>query len=166
MSPTASPQQLLVEALTTAAFAPFGDVIAASSVTQTFLINEGTAQRFHALGQVDCAAENGYPLISMVRAQPRPLPFPIRMLERHPLGSQAFIPLSKSPYLIVVAISPNHRPRAFLAKDGEGVNFHRGTWHHPLLALDAISDFLVIDRGGEGDNCEEAQLDLTYLLNA
>ncbi len=164
-SQATSPQRLRIEPLTAAAFAAFGDVISANNATQTFLINEGTAQRFHALGRVDCAAENGHPMISLVRAQPRPMPFPIRMLERHPLGSQAFIPLSKSPYLIVVASSPSDLPRAFLASAGEGVNFHRGTWHHPLLALEAISDFLVIDRAGAGVNCEEVQLAMRYLLN-
>jgi len=162
-NPEARPR-LLIEPLTLAAFAPFGDVIATSSAAHALLINEGTAQRFHALGRVDCASGNGHPLISMVRAQPRPMPFQIRMLERHPLGSQAFIPLSKTPYLIVVASSPSDRPRAFLASTGEGVNFHRGTWHHPLLALDAVSDFLVIDRAGEGENCEEVALMEAYLL--
>lgn len=155
---------LTIEALTAAAFAPFGDVIAASAATRVFPINDGTAQRFHALGKVDCAAQDGHALISLVRATPRAMPFTIHQLERHPLGSQAFVPLAALRYLVVVAAGPEQRPRAFLASEGQGVNFHRGTWHHPLLALETISDFLVIDRGGEGQNCEVARLPVSYLL--
>jgi ureidoglycolate lyase len=87
------------------------------------------------------------------------------MLERHPLGSQAFIPQSKAAYLVVVAKSLTHRPRAFLASGGVGVNFRRGCWHHPLLALNTISDFIVIDRVGEGDNCEEVALSAIYQID-
>ncbi len=155
---------LIVEPLTGAAFAPFGDVISAAASTQMFFINDGTAQRFHALGNVDCSDQNGHPVISVVRAQPRALPFEICMLERHPLGSQAFVPQSTAGYLVVVAESPTHAPRAFFAANGAGVNFHRGTWHHPLLALNAITDFIVIDRAGEGDNCEEVELATRYWL--
>ncbi len=159
------PTRLTIEALSAEAFAPFGDVISSDCAARQFPINEGTAQRFHALARVDCDAGGGYPLISLVRAQPRPMPFLIRMLERHPLGSQAFIPQSQRPYLIVVAESVEHPPRAFLASAGAGVNFRRGTWHHPLLALDQCSDFLVVDRGGDGDNCEEVALSRAYLLD-
>ncbi|HPA01626.1 MAG TPA: ureidoglycolate lyase, partial [Chiayiivirga sp.] len=83
---------------------------------------------------------------------------------RHPLGSQAFVPLHARPWLVVVAASPEAAPRAFLARDGAGVNFRRGTWHHPLLALEATGDFLVVDRIGPGDNCEEAALAQPWLL--
>lgn len=160
-----APLRLTIEPLSAEAFAPFGDVIASDCAAQQFPINEGTAQRFHALASVDCDAGGGFPLISLVRAQPRPMPFLIRMLERHPLGSQAFIPQSQLPYLIVVAESVEQTPRAFLASAGAGINFRRGTWHHPLLALTACSDFLVVDRGGDGDNCEEVMLPRTYLLD-
>jgi ureidoglycolate lyase len=162
---SADPQPLTIEPLTAAAFAPFGEVIAASAAGQSFFINDDTAERFHALGSIDCDESGGHAMISLVRAQPRPLPFEIRLLERHPLGSQAFIPQSKAAYLVVVAESPTRRPRAFLATDGAGVNFRRGTWHHPLLALDVVSDFIVIDRAGEGDNCEEVELPSAYRVN-
>jgi ureidoglycolate lyase len=84
------------------------------------------------------------------------LPFALSMLERHPLGSQAFVPLTRLPYLVVVA--PAEDPaamRAFLALDGVGVNYARGIWHHPLLALQERCDFVVVDRGGPGRNLEE-----------
>jgi ureidoglycolate lyase len=149
-------RELVVEALTPDAFAAFGDVIDAGAARTAYAVNDGTAQRFHALGRVDC--DGGTPVLSIFRAQPRPLPFAITMLERHPRGSQAFVPLSKLPYLVVVATDPQQPPRAFLARDGQGVNFHRGTWHHPLLALERESDFLVVDREGDDDNCDEVVL--------
>jgi len=157
---------LRVEALTPDAFAPFGEVIEAASAQSVYLINEGTAQRFHALAQIDTGAEGGAAIISLFRAQPRALPFTVRLLERHPLGSQAFMPLSPYPYLIVVGSSADAAPRAFLAQPGQGINLHRGVWHHPLLALQASSDFLVIDRAGDGDNCEEAMLPAVYRIDS
>jgi ureidoglycolate lyase len=153
---------LIVEPLTTAAFAIFGDVIETAAARQIYPVNDGTAQRFHDLAEIDTSAKNGRTLVSIFRAEPRALPFAIKMLERHPLGSQAFIPLQGHRYLIVVGESPQDRPRVFLADRGQGINYRRGTWHHPLIALDAISDFLVIDRGGAGANCDEVILQVTY----
>ena len=81
------------------------------------------------------------------------------MMERHPLGSQAFIPTG--PHLWLTVVAPAGNPpepsdlRAFIAGAGQGVNYHRGVWHHPLIALEAVSDFIVVDRGGGGDNCDE-----------
>lgn len=149
---------LVVEALTREAFAPFGDVIDAANAAKVYAINHGTTTRFHDLARIDASREGGRPILSLFRAQPRELPFAITMLERHPLGSQAFVPLSQRPYLVVVSENPDAPPRAFLARDGQGVNYHAGTWHHPLLALDEVSDFLVIDRGGPGENCDEVAL--------
>lgn len=155
---------LVVEALTRDAFAAFGDVIEAANAAKVYAINAGTTTRFHDLASIDTARDGGRPLLSLFRAQPRELPFAITLLERHPLGSQAFVPLSTRPYLVVVAESPDALPRAFLARDGQGVNYHAGTWHHPLLALDDTSDFLVIDRGGPGDNCDEVTLPQNFLI--
>jgi ureidoglycolate lyase len=152
------PRRLTVEPLTAAGFAPFGEVIAADQ-SRGFAINAGSAQRYDDLARIDVAADDGRPRLSLFRAAPRALPFTVRMLERHPLGSQAFVPLDPSlRYLVVVADDPQALPRAFLARDGQGVNYRRGCWHHPLLALDRRSDFVVVDRGGPGDNCEEVSL--------
>jgi ureidoglycolate lyase len=156
---------LTVEPLTREGFAPFGDVIAAEGAQQAYAINSGTTQRFHDLAEIDTTRDGGRTIVSLFRAQPRELPFVVTMLERHPLGSQAFVPLSARPYLVVVATDPSATPRAFLARDGQGVNYRPGTWHHPLLALDAVSDFLVIDRAGPGNNCDEVELAETYKLN-
>lgn len=101
-------------------------------------------------------------MISIFRGQPRPSPYEITMMERHPRGSQAFIPLNGRPYLVVVAVSSAQVAaadlRVFLARGDQGVNYAAGVWHHPLIALDTISDFLVIDRGGPGCNCDEQTL--------
>ncbi len=150
--------QLKARPLTAQAFAPFGDVIALGH-GQRMSINEGTTERFHNLADVDVGADEGYPLINIFRGQPRPRPIVIRMMERHPLGSQAFVPMSGQNYLIVVAApGGNFSPddlQAFQVDGGIGVNYRKGTWHHPLLTLEADSDFLVIDRGGDGDNLDE-----------
>jgi ureidoglycolate lyase len=153
---------LAVEPLTPAAFAPFGDVIATDAARTTYAVNDGTSQRFHALGRVD--SDGGATVLSIFRAQPRTLPFEVRSLERHPRGSQAFVPLSGAPYLVVVAQDPAQPPRAFLARGDQGVNFHKGTWHHPLLALERESDFLVVDREGDDDNCDEAMLAEPWII--
>ncbi len=148
--------------LTRDAFAAFGDVIDTGGAA-SYPINEGTADRFHNLADVDVHEAGGRALISIFRSRPRDYPFEIRMMERHPIASQAFIPLDRGPYLVVVAAigaAPAAADlEAFLATGGQGVNYHRGVWHHPLLSLQDESDFLVIDRGGEGNNLDEARLD-------
>lgn len=144
--------------LTREGFALYGDVIETLGA-EHFPINEGTTERFHDLAAVDIAEGGGRPLINIFRGQPRDLPLAIRLMERHPLGSQAFIPTG--PHLWLVVVAPAGEPpkpsdlRAFIAGAGQGVNYHRGVWHHPLIALEAVSDFVVVDRGGEGDNCDE-----------
>lgn len=150
--------KLDVEPLSPEAFAPFGDVIETEGAAH-YSINEGTAERFHDLARIDIGNEGGRPVVSIVIGQPRPKPITIRMMERHPLGSQAFIPLQSRQYLVVVGDAPlSGHLRAFSAKGSQGVNYHRNVWHHPLLVLERDSRFLVIDRGGDGENLEEATL--------
>ncbi|RIX49633.1 MAG: ureidoglycolate lyase [Rhodocyclales bacterium GT-UBC] len=155
-------KKLLVQPLTREAFAPFGDVIAADDSVQHFSINGGNTERYHDLASLDPGPE-GRMIASIFRGQPRPLPFSITMMERHPFGSQAFIPLSSEPYLVVVATAgpaPSADDlHAFLAQPGQGVNYRTGVWHHPLLALHRVSDFLVIDRSGPGKNCDEVSIE-------
>ena len=150
---------LLAEPLTAAAFEPFGDVIQIEDA-QALVINEGYADRFDDLARLDLTRDGGVPCLSIFRAKARDLPVSIRMLERHPLGSQAFVPLSGHDYLIVVAPADDDPHfdglRAFHARANQGVNYHRGIWHHPLLALYSEDDFLVIDRRGPGGNLDEA----------
>jgi ureidoglycolate lyase len=151
---------LAIEPLTRTAFAPFGDVIELEGARQ-IPINLGTTIRYHDLANVDVADEGGRPLVNLFRGEPRALPFEVRMLERHPLGSQAFIPLNDKPYLIVVApagVLETAKIRAFVTSGWQGVNYAKGVWHHPLIALDEVSDFIVVDRGGEGLNLNEQDL--------
>jgi ureidoglycolate lyase len=148
--------------LTAEAFAPFGEVIEAGA-GQRLVINEGTTERFNDLAAIDVAAEGGRPIVNIFRAQPRQLPLAIRMVERHPLGSQTFMPLGAAPFLVLVAppgdaVTPADL-RAFRTAGRQGVNFRRGVWHHPLIALGEVSEFLVIDRGGAGENCDEIYFD-------
>ena len=155
---------LTVEPLTDAAFAPWGEVIAARAGAGDFAINDGTAQRHHALGLVDVGGAGALAVISIVRAAPRSLPFELSVIERHPLGSQAFVPLDPGMrYIVVVATAPEAVPRAFLAT-GQGINYRRGAWHHPLIALDGGGDFLVVDRVGPGANCDEAPIGGRYRI--
>jgi ureidoglycolate lyase len=149
-------RQISVEALTSAAFAPFGDVIEVGESARQFSINEGFATRFHDLAHIDVLDQGGRPILNIFRAVPRVLPMQLRVMERHPLGSQAFVPLSQRSYLVVVApASTTLEPaqiRCFLALAGQGVNYAKGTWHHPLIAIDSTSDFLVVDRGGHAQD--------------
>jgi len=152
---------LSVEPLTASEFAPYGEVIEAREDTPFHAINRGFARRSDSLAAIDTAAAGGTTAVAIVQAVPRALPFNIVMLERHLLGSQAWVPLSARPWLVVVApagpIPELSALRCFLCTGGQGVNYAPGTWHHPLLALGAESDFLVIDRVGPiGEiDCEE-----------
>jgi ureidoglycolate lyase len=153
--------------LTREAFAEFGDVISPEG-THHFSINNGTAERYHDLATIDVTESRGKPLVSLFRGQPRHFPFEVTGMERHPLSSQAFIPLSMQPYLIVVAPRGEFEANAlhaFLAKPRQGVNYARGVWHHALITLYEVSDFIVIDRGGDGPNCDEAQLPCPMIIS-
>ncbi|MEH6525617.1 MAG: ureidoglycolate lyase [Sneathiella sp.] len=149
--------KLSIEPLTKEAFGPFGDVIETAG-SDFFPINNGSTQRFHDLAEIQLDA-GARTLVNIFRATPLDYPLNMRMVERHPVGSQAFVPLNNRPYL--VAVAPKGEAvsvkdvKIFSARGDQGINYHAGTWHHPVLALDAISDFLVIDRGGEGPNCDE-----------
>jgi ureidoglycolate lyase len=151
---------LAIEPLTREAFAPFGDVIELEGAKQ-IPINLGTTIRYHDLAKVDVTDEGGRTLVNLFRGQPRVLPFEIKMMERHPLGSQAFIPLNDKPYLVVVAPGgelDESKIRAFVTSGWQGVNYAKGVWHHPLLALGEVTDFVVVDRGGDGLNLNEQDL--------
>ncbi|MEE3287038.1 MAG: ureidoglycolate lyase [Pseudomonadota bacterium] len=149
------------EPLTAKAFAAFGDVVEAHADT-VININQGTSQRFHDLARIDVASGDGHPLVNIFRASPYPEPLILSMMEMHPLGSQLFMPLEDHAYLVAVAeMSDKVRARditVFTANGYQGVNFRPGTWHHPLLVLQQ-QDFLVVDRGGKGDNLVEQALD-------
>ncbi|WP_425091316.1 ureidoglycolate lyase [Tropicimonas sp. S265A] len=142
--------------LTAEAFAPFGDVLELRA-TPDKMINEGLCGRHHDLARLDFGP-NGRAGISLFDAKPRTLPYCLKMMERHPEGSQAFLPMSLSPFLVVVAPdaggSPG-RPHAFITAPGQGVNYHRGVWHGVLTPLTSHGLFAVIDRIGATPNLQE-----------
>lgn len=139
------------EPLTAQGFAPFGTVIEADPATARE-INAGFTTRFHALATVDV---DGAAILSIFRGRERPLS--VAMLERHPMGTQAFMPLGGRDWLVVVAERPEPAAlRAFRARGDQGVQYARGVWHHPLLVLGGPQDFLVIDRASPEDNLDEA----------
>jgi ureidoglycolate lyase len=153
--------RIRVEPLTRDAFVRFGDVIETEGSSR-HTINQGHAERYHDLARLDLTADGGHPLLNIFRASPWPNPIRIETMERHPVSSQAFVPLTATPFLVVVA-APTERLlpedlRAFVTNGRQGVNYHRGVWHHALLAL-APADFLVVDRGGPGVNCDEVQFE-------
>lgn len=160
----AAPRRLTLEPLTSQAFAPFGEVIEAGAATLHYPINDGRVDRYHDLARIDVGAQGGRALVSIFRARPQALPLQLSLVERHLLGSQAFMPLAPLRFVVVVA-APGPAPgidalRGFVAAPGQGINLSRGTWHHPLLAVDQGGDFLVIDRGGPGDTSDCEVLDL------
>jgi len=158
---SSSPFIVPLIALTREAFSPFGDVIQVDGSAH-YTINSGYAERYHDLASVDVLEQDGRALISIFRATPRPLPVLIEVMERHPLSSQAFVPLSGLPFLVVVApAGATPKPeslRAFMTNGRQGINYRRGVWHHALLALESPCDFLVVDRGGPGPDCDEVTL--------
>ena len=153
--------------LTVENFAHFGDVIEARGPARA--INRGHGRRFDDLAGLDLEAEGGRAIVSIFRSTPPVYPFAIRVMERHPLSSQAFVPLSGRAFLVIAAPAGAfdvNALEAFVAAPSQGVNFHKGVWHHFNLALGAESDFLVIDREGPGANLEEVMLSEPVLLHA
>lgn len=150
---------ITAQPLTTEAFAPFGDVLDASGAPDK-MINAGLCGRHHDLAQLDFA--EGRAGISIFNAQPRSLPYNVDLLERHPDGSQAFLPLTSHPFLVIVAPDEGNKPGApwaFMTQPHQGINFHRGTWHGVLTPLHGPGIFAVVDRIGPGDNLEEVRVD-------
>lgn len=145
-------QDIIIAPLTAQAFQPFGDVLEASGSFR--LINEGMCRRYDDRARLDLATD-GRAGISIFDAEPRSLPYQFDLIERHPLGSQAFLPLSDRPFLVIVAAGPQTRPRAFVTDGRQGINLHRGTWHGVLTPLQAPGLFAVVDWIGAARNVEE-----------
>lgn len=156
-------KHLTLTPLTAEHFAPFGDVISTED-KDFFLINSGSTERYHSLATVNTGADDGRAIISIFR---KPVadrfPLQVKLLERHPQGSQAFIPLQRKPFLILVA-PPADAPdpsamRLFLSDGRQGVNYHAGVWHHPLITLEDDDQLLIVDRQGQLPNCDEVFFD-------
>lgn len=150
--------QIPLEPLTKAAFRGFGDVIERDPAI-CYETNDGEALRHHDLARVDVGAEGGRAAVSIFQVvTTATLPFRLRLMERHPISSQAFIPLGPSRFVAVVAARDAEPTagnlRAFLSSPGQGINLHAAVWHHPLIAL-TCGDFLVIDRTVTGDPADQ-----------
>ncbi len=153
------------EPLDPRSFLPFGDVLAARGAPDR-LINRGRCERFHDLARLDFGPD-GQAGISLFRSEGTSLPLRLEMLERHPEGSQAFIPMQQAPFLVIVADDENGcpgRPRAFIAAPGQGVNILRGIWHGVLTPLGKAALFAVIDRIGRTPNLQEHWLEVPYIV--
>lgn len=154
------------EPLSAKAFAPFGDVLDCGGDPDK-IINQGLCGRFHDRAVLDF--EGGRAGISLFRAKARTLPYTLDMMERHPNGSQAFLPMHQEPYLVIVAPDENGQPgtpRAFLAGPGQGVNYHRNTWHGVLTPLSDPGLFAVVDCITDGPNLEEHWFDTGLVITA
>ena len=159
-------RQIRIQPLTATAFAPFGQVIETEGAHH-YPINAGMTERYHDLARVELAGTDARPLISIFRGKPYALPLPLTLVERHPLGSQAFYPLGRTPWLVIVAPDEGGtpgRPLAFAPAPGQGVNIAINTWHGVLTPLERDADFLVVDRGGPGDNLEEHRFSEPWLV--
>jgi ureidoglycolate lyase len=132
------------------------------------IINQGNTHRFHDLAKLTLTDAGGKAGVSIFRSTPLPIPLTLKSMERHPLSSQAFYPLSGFPFIVAVAPPGEMDATAieiFLASPDQGVNYHPGTWHHYCLALEKESKFLVIDRVADDENCEEVELPLQAWLH-
>lgn len=156
--------RLKAEVLTAKALAPYGDLMEATG-TPDKVINQGKCIRYHDRALLDFS--DGKAGISIFKGENETLPMPLQLVERHPMGSQAFVPMSADSFLVVVARDENgipQDPKAFLTKPGQAINFHRGTWHGVLAPLSEPGLFAVIDRIGEGTNLEEHWFDTDHII--
>ena len=142
-------------------FSQFGDVISTKDI-KPIEINNGYAKRYDEIANLNTSKDNGVTTISIFSALKRNFPMKIDMMEKHPLGSQAFIPMKETTFLAFVA--PNgdkpdlNKIEAFIIPPGIGVNYKPGTWHFPLISTEDMN-FLVVDRKGPGDNLVIKNLD-------
>lgn len=149
-------EALDIQPLTRTAFAPYGDVIE-SDERESFFINNEMAERFHALAKVQAPGEDAEVIISLVNSRKYDMPRKLDHVEHHPLGSQAFVPLDETPFIVVVGQAGDlPQPgdfHGFLTNGKQGINYHPGTWHHVLLTPYSAMTFLCVDRAGSGNNC-------------
>ena len=142
-------------------FSEFGDVITTKDI-KPLKINNGYAERFDGIANLDTKEQNGEATISIFSALKRNFPMKIDMMEKHPLGSQAFIPMKETTFLVFVAPKEEkldlNKIEAFIIPPGIGVNYNPGTWHFPLISTEDMN-FLVVDRKGSGDNLVIENLD-------
>lgn len=146
--------------LTKQGFAPYGDVIEMEGA-EHYGINSGKVERYHDLARIQVDhSRGGRAVVSLARINTASFPpFKFDLVERHPKGSQAFIPMFEAPVIVVVAKSADTVKtsdlKAFITNGMQGFNYHPGTWHMPLMSDQIGRLFVVIDRAGYGNNCDE-----------
>jgi ureidoglycolate lyase len=147
-------------------FSKFGDMITTANI-KPIEINEGYAKRFDGIANLNTSKDNGETTICIFSALKRSFPMKVDMMEKHPLGSQAFIPMKQTTFLVLVAPEGNkpdlNKIEAFIIPQDIGVNYNPGTWHFPLIATEDMN-FLVVDRKGSGDNLVIEKLDKEEVL--
>ncbi len=164
---SADARTLAAVPLTAAAFAAFGDVLETGG--ESHPINDGMCDRFHDLARMEFTGEGARAGISIGYGRPYPMPLVFSLVERHPLGSQAFVPMTEDPFLVIVAPDKDGRPgtpRAFLTGPGQGVNYLRNVWHGVLTPLRRPARFLIVDRIGPGNNLQEHRYDAPWTVTA
>ncbi|MGX7741445.1 ureidoglycolate lyase [Rhodopseudomonas parapalustris] len=167
MTGTSTARTIIAQPLTAAAFAPFGKPIDTAQVASRPM-NAGMARRFHDLAEIDVTGEGARVVIGLVEAQPYALPLRLTLVERHPLGAQAFVPLNAAPFLVVVCSDEAGKPgapQAFVTRPHQGVCYARNIWHGVLTPFGAVQDFVVVDRGGPGVNLEEHVFAEPWIVN-
>lgn len=154
--------RIAIQPISATGFARFGDLIDTAGAPDR-IINQGQCGRYHDRAALDFT--DGRAGLSLFDANPRALPYRFDLVERHPRGSQAFIPMTHQEFLVIVAPDTDEgpgRPQAFVTRPGQAVNLHRGIWHGVLTPLHAPGLFAVVDRIGDGDNLEEFRFDTPY----
>lgn len=156
--------KIKAEPLSADVFAPFGDVIECWGEPDK-IINQGLCGRYHDRAVMDFS--DGQAGLSLFNAKPRRFPYTLEMMERHPDGSQAFIPMTQAPFLVIVALDDDGKPdtpRAFVTIPGQAVNYHRNVWHGVCVPLQNSGLFTVVDRIGPGDNLQEHWFDGPFII--
>ena len=135
-------------------FAAYGDLISSESV-KPIDINAGYAKRFDNLAKINTSKDKGETIVSIFSALKRSFPMKIDMMEKHPLGSQAFVPMKETIFLSFVAppgdVPEINKIQSFIIPPKMGINYNPGIWHFPLISTED-TNFLVIDRKGSGEN--------------
>ncbi|MEE9375968.1 MAG: ureidoglycolate lyase [Rhizobiaceae bacterium] len=160
-------QQLIAKPLTKDGFRAYGEVLETTG-SNNYHINNRNCVRHHDLSRVEVIGEEAQVCINIFSAQPYALPLTLTMVERHPLGSQAFYPLGSQQWLVIVCEDDDGqpvRPNIFLASPNQGINLHRGVWHGVLTPLYEQSQFLVIDRVGKGENLIEHHFEIPFVID-
>tara|TARA_B110000444_G_scaffold184309_1_gene173369 strand:- start:520 stop:1011 length:492 start_codon:yes stop_codon:yes gene_type:complete len=159
-------REISIEQLTAKKFINFGDVVETNE--EPLFINQNKCERHHDLVTLEIS-KGGKFGVSIFSSENYSLPFELSLMERHPFGSQCFIPMSKEPFLVIVSLDENGRPGkpyAFVTNGQQGINYNINVWHSVLTPLSRGSLFAVIDRIGSGKNVEEYLFDEPWILNS